>query len=73
VIYPGARMRKTTNVNLRVSPDFKRRLSEQAAKVNRSVTNYVETVLSELWRQEGKAQKGLAKRSTKTVDDRANT
>lgn len=42
-------MRKTETLNLRVSPDFKRRLVEEARKVNRSVTNYIEAALSEFW------------------------
>jgi len=42
-------MRKTQTLNLRVSPEFKRRLNEEAKKVNRSVTNYIEAALSEFW------------------------
>lgn len=42
-------MGKTETLNLRVSPEFKRRLTEEARKVNRSVTNYIEAVLSEFW------------------------
>ena len=42
-------MRKTETLNLRVSPEFKRRLTEEAKKVKRSVTNYIETALSEFW------------------------
>jgi predicted transcriptional regulator len=42
-------MGKTETLNLRVSPEFKRRLSEEAKKVNRSVTNYIEVVLFEFW------------------------
>jgi len=42
-------MQKTETLNLRVSPEFKRRLSEEAKKVNRSITNYIEAALTELW------------------------
>jgi len=42
-------MGKTETLNLRVSPQFKRRLIEEAKKVNRSVTNYIEAALSEFW------------------------
>jgi len=42
-------MQKTETLNLRVSPEFKRRLIEEAKKVNRSVTNYIEAALSEFW------------------------
>lgn len=42
-------MRKTETLNLRVSPEFKRRLIEEARRVKRSVTNYIEAALSEFW------------------------
>jgi predicted HicB family RNase H-like nuclease len=42
-------MHKTETLNLRVSPEFKRRLTEEARKVNRSITNYIEAALSEFW------------------------
>ncbi len=42
-------MRKTETLNLRVSPEFKRRLVEEARRVKRSVTNYIEAALSEFW------------------------
>jgi predicted HicB family RNase H-like nuclease len=44
-------MAKTETLNLRVSADFKRRLTEEAAKEKRSVTNYVEVILTDLWEQ----------------------
>ena len=52
-----AGMRKTETLNLRVSPDFKRRLIEEARKAKRSVTNYIEVALSEYWAQKGDAHK----------------
>ena len=42
-------MAKTATLNLRVSPEFKRRLIEEAAKEKRSVTNYLEVTLSNVW------------------------
>jgi len=42
-------MQKTQTLNLRVSPEFKRRLVEEARKEKRSVTNYIEVALSEFW------------------------
>ena len=42
-------MAKTETLNLRVSADFKRRLAEEAAKEKRSVTNYLEVLLTEVW------------------------
>ena len=42
-------MLKTETLNLRVSADFKRRLIEEAKKEKRSVTNYIEAAITELW------------------------
>jgi predicted HicB family RNase H-like nuclease len=42
-------MLKTETLNLRVSAEFKRRLIEEAKKEKRSVTNYIETAIIELW------------------------
>ena len=58
---PEAGMRKTETLNLRVSPDFKRRLIEEARKAKRSVTNYIEVALSEYWTQKGSGDKHRAK------------
>jgi predicted HicB family RNase H-like nuclease len=55
-------MAKTETLNLRVSADFKRRLTEEADKEKRSVTNYLEVVLTKLWeRQESRAQRKVEK------------
>jgi hypothetical protein len=43
---------KTETLNLRVSPDFKKRLAEEAAKARRSVTNYLEITLLDIWAQD---------------------
>jgi predicted HicB family RNase H-like nuclease len=50
---------KTETLNLRVSPDFKKRLAEEAAKERRSVTNYLEVTLLDLWEQ---AETGIGKK-----------
>jgi predicted HicB family RNase H-like nuclease len=44
-------MLKTETLNLRVSTEFKRRLIEEAKKERRSVTNYIEATITELWSQ----------------------
>jgi len=55
-------MAKTETLNLRVSPDFKRRLTEEAAKERRSVTNYLEVILTELWEhRDSRAQRKVEK------------
>ena len=48
---------KTETLNLRVSSDFKKRLVEEAAKTRRSVTNYLEVMLLELWEHAEKGKK----------------
>jgi len=45
-------MSKTETLNLRVSQEFKRKLADAAAKQRRSVTNYLEVVLTEMWDRE---------------------
>ena len=44
-------MLKSETLNLRVSVEFKRRLIEEAEKEKRSVTNYIEAAMNELWSQ----------------------
>ena len=44
-------MPKTETLNLRVSAEFKRRLMEEAAREKRSVTNYLEATITEVWEQ----------------------
>jgi predicted HicB family RNase H-like nuclease len=44
-------MLKTETLNLRVSAEFKRRLIEEARKEKRSVTNYIEAAITEIWSQ----------------------
>jgi len=57
-------MRKTETLNLRVSLDFKRRLIEEAKKEKRSVTNYLEATLSNVWRAKPSVRR-TSKKSTK--------
>jgi len=54
-------MRKTETLNLRVSPEFKSRLIEEARKAKRSVTNYIEAALSEFWDQKVSSRKGIGR------------
>lgn len=54
----AAKRVKTATLNLRVSPQFKERLEEEAAKTRRSVTNYIEATLSEIWDTREKASGG---------------
>lgn len=44
-------MRKSVTLNLRVSPEFKRRLVAEAKREKRSVTNLIEVALAEWWRR----------------------
>jgi predicted HicB family RNase H-like nuclease len=46
--------RKTETLNLRVSVEFKKRLAEEAAKERRSITNYIEAVITSVWRRKEK-------------------
>jgi len=51
-------MRKTETLNLRVSSEFKRRLTEEAKKEKRSATNYLEVTLANVWKQQPFPKKG---------------
>lgn len=57
----ATRTAKTATLNLRVSPEFKERLAQEAAKARRSVTNYVEVTLMDLWEAERKPNGGKKK------------
>jgi predicted HicB family RNase H-like nuclease len=54
-------MNKRETLNLRVSADFKRRLVEEAKKENRSLTNYLETVLEAVWKNKESTRSPKAK------------
>ena len=47
-------MRKTATLNLRVSSEFKKRLIDEAKRDKRSVTNYLEAMLSSFWDEKQK-------------------
>jgi predicted HicB family RNase H-like nuclease len=54
-------MPKTETLNLRISAEFKRRLIEKAKKEKRSVTNYIEAAITELWTLKASARLGQKK------------
>jgi len=56
-------MTKTETLNLRVSSEFKKRLTEEAAKEKRSVTNYVEAMLTAVW-DRAEAKRSPSKKPT---------
>ena len=58
-------MKKKETLNFRVSAEFKRRLTEEAGKERRSLTNYLETTLTKLWedREPNIAKRREAKRN----------
>ena len=58
-------MLKTETLNLRVSAEFKRRLIEEAKKDKRSVTNYIEAAITELWTLKAS---GTTRKRTKKVE-----
>ena len=58
-------MLKTETLNLRVSAEFKRRLIEEAKKEKRSVTNYIEAVITQLWTLKAS---GTTRKRTKKVE-----
>jgi uncharacterized protein (DUF1778 family) len=45
-------MKKKETLNFRVSAEFKRKLIEAAKNEHRSLTNYLESVLTKLWEQQ---------------------
>ena len=51
-------MEKKETLNFRVPAEFKRKLIEEANKQRRSLTNYLETTLLEVW---GKQETGSGK------------
>ncbi len=57
-----ALMRKSATLNLRVSVEFKKRLMAEAAKENRSVTNYLEATLLSLWEEKTELTTAVARK-----------
>jgi predicted HicB family RNase H-like nuclease len=60
-------MEKKETLNFRVSAEFKRKLVEEAKKQRRSLTNYLETTLMEIW---GKQETGSGGPAEKTRQKR---
>jgi predicted HicB family RNase H-like nuclease len=60
-------MRKSETLNLRVSREFKRRLVQEAKKEKRSVTNYLEATLTQLWQQKDSTAAGKPRRRKKKL------
>jgi predicted HicB family RNase H-like nuclease len=59
---------KKETLNFRVPAEFKRRLVEEANKQRRSLTNYLETTLMEVWeKQETDSAKPDEKRRPRKV------
>jgi predicted HicB family RNase H-like nuclease len=55
-------MPKTETLNLRVSPEFKRRLVDEAAREKRSITNYLEATITVVWEQRQNRTKARGKK-----------
>lgn len=54
-------MPKTETLNLRISPELKRKIIELAEADKRSIANYIETVIDEKWTEHVKHQEGKPK------------
>ena len=63
-------MKKKETLNFRVSAEFKRKLIEEANKQRRSLTNYLETTLMEVWgKQETDSGKPADKRRQRRLSE----
>ena len=63
-------MKKKETLNFRVSAEFKRKLIEEANKQRRSLTNYLETTLMEVWeKQEDGSGKPPKKRRDRRLSE----
>ena len=63
-------MKKKETLNFRVSAEFKRKLIEEANKQRRSLTNYLETTLMEVWeKQEYGSGKPPEKRKARRLSE----
>ena len=61
-------MKKKETLNFRVAPEFKRKLIEEANKQRRSLTNYLETTLMEVWgKQETIPDRSSQKRKSRRL------
>jgi len=48
---------KDQTLNLRVSAEFKEKLAGEAARARRSITNYLQVTLLDLWKEEEELHK----------------
>jgi hypothetical protein len=63
-------MKKKETLNFRVPAEFKRKLIEEANKQRRSLTNYLETTLIEVWKnQEVAPAKVAANRARRKLSE----
>jgi hypothetical protein len=63
-------MKKRETLNFRVPAEFKRKLIEEANKQRRSLTNYLETTLMEVWeKQETGPPKPPEKRRQRSLSE----
>jgi hypothetical protein len=62
-------MKKKETLNFRVPAEFKRKLIEEADKQRRSLTNYLETTLLQVWDEQKTAstKKGQERKQTRST------
>jgi len=62
-------MKKKETLNFRVPAEFKRKLIEEADKQRRSLTNYLETTLLQVWDEQETAstKKGQERKQTRST------
>jgi hypothetical protein len=53
-------MKKKETLNFRVPAEFKRKLTEEANRQRRSLTNYLETTFMQVWEEQEKASTAKA-------------
>src|SRR3954466_9470685 len=57
IVFSGLTEPTVTRFSLRVSAEFKEKLAAQAARARRSITNYLEVTLLDLWEEEQRANR----------------
>jgi predicted HicB family RNase H-like nuclease len=53
---------KDQTLNLRVSSEFKEKLAEEAARARRSITNYLEVTMLDVWEQQAGSRSDTGKK-----------
>jgi predicted HicB family RNase H-like nuclease len=53
---------KDQTLNLRVSAEFKEKLAEEAARARRSITNYLEVTLLDVWEEQAGSRSDTGKK-----------